>query len=174
MATGRKITNHKPTVTEGKRHKLYLYGVNRGRFEQMAKETQAGVEVTDNLNTAEMFITSKHHYRRKPQKVKEAEAANLPIYVLRSSTPTQIRQFFNTIHSSSGEMDSTDRTDSLKVALSEAQEAVNLIKNGEGEVELSPQSAYIRRLQHLIAERNDLTSKSTGTEPQRRVRIFKG
>ncbi|GAH67453.1 unnamed protein product, partial [marine sediment metagenome] len=46
-------------------------------------------------------------------------------------------------------------------------------KEGEGAVELSPQSAYIRRLQHLIAERNHLTSQSAGKDPHRRVRIYK-
>ncbi|NQT05085.1 MAG: hypothetical protein HQ577_03650, partial [Dehalococcoidia bacterium] len=49
------------------------------------------------------------------------------------------------------------------------------VKNGnEGEVELSPQSAYIRRLQHLIAERNEMSSSSAGRDPNRRVRIYKG
>ncbi len=67
-----------------------------------------------------------------------------------------------------------DGADSFQVALSEAQEAVNLVKTGQGEVELSPQSAYIRRLQHLIAERNELDSQSTGKEPRRRVRIYQG
>ncbi|MFC2011272.1 R3H domain-containing nucleic acid-binding protein [Chloroflexota bacterium] len=172
--TARKITKSKLPATEGKRQKIYLFGVNRGRFEQMAKETQLEVDITENINNAELFITSKHHYRRKPQKVKDAEAANLPIYVLKSSTPTQIRQFFITIRPSGGTIDSTDRADSLKVALGEAQEAVNLVKNGQEEVELSHQGAYIRRLQHLIAERNDLSSKSSGKEPQRKVSIYKG
>jgi len=174
VTTPRKTIKVKQPAKGNNRHKLYLFGVNRGRFEQMAKETQLGVDITDNLSTAELFITSKHHYRRKPQKVREAEAANLPIYVLRSSTPTQIRQFFNTIHPSGGTMDNTDRADSLQVALSEAQEAINLVKNGQEAVELSPQSAYIRRLQHLIAERNEFASQSFGQDPQRRVRIFKG
>jgi predicted RNA-binding protein Jag len=40
-------------------------------------------------------------------------------------------------------------------------------------VELSPQSSYIRRLQHLIAQRNDLASHSFGRDPNRRVRIYK-
>jgi len=47
------------------------------------------------------------------------------------------------------------------------------VKNGQETVELSPQSAYIRRLQHLIAERNALSSQSTGKDPNRRVRIFR-
>jgi len=174
VTISRKTTKSKPPARDGNQHKLYLFGVNRGRFEQMAKETQLSVDITDNLGNAELFITSKHHYRRKPQKVREAEAANLPIYVLRSSTPTQIRQLFNTIYPLNSTMNSTDGADSFKVALSEAQEAINLVKNGQEEIELSPQSAYIRRLQHLIVERNELSSQSSGQEPRRRVRIFKG
>ncbi|MFC1991872.1 R3H domain-containing nucleic acid-binding protein, partial [Chloroflexota bacterium] len=169
----RSTTRARPVIEEGIRHRLYLFGVNRGRFEQMARETP-GLEIVDNINSATLFVTSKQHYRRKPQKVKEAEAANLPIYVLRSNTPTQIRHFINSIYPLSAGRESVDPPDSFQVALSEAQEAVNLLKNGQGEMELSPQSAYIRRLQHLIAERNDLSSQSTGKEPQRRVRIYQG
>jgi hypothetical protein len=58
-------------------------------------------------------------------------------------------------------------------AIKEAVEAVNQVSQGREEVELSPQSAYIRRLQHLIAEQADLSSRSTGKEPHRRVRIFR-
>ena len=47
------------------------------------------------------------------------------------------------------------------------------VQSGEEEVELSPQSAYIRRLQHIIAQRSDLGSRSAGRDPNRRVRIYK-
>ncbi|MFC1981597.1 R3H domain-containing nucleic acid-binding protein [Chloroflexota bacterium] len=47
------------------------------------------------------------------------------------------------------------------------------VKGGEEAAELSPQSAYIRRLQHLIAERNALSSQSTGKDRERRVRIYR-
>ncbi|MFC1934589.1 R3H domain-containing nucleic acid-binding protein, partial [Chloroflexota bacterium] len=174
VITARKTTKARQPINQGNLQKLYLFGVNRGRFEQMIKEMQLGVDIVDNLREASLFVTSKSHYRRKPQKVKEAEAANLPFYVLRSNTPSQIRHFLNVIYPTDSTVESADRADSLKVALSEAQEAVNQIKDSGGTVELSPQSAYVRRLQHLIAERNDLSSQSTGKEPQRRVRIYKG
>ncbi len=174
VTTTRKIARSKQSTKESNPHKLYLFGVNRGRFEQIIKEMQLDVDIVDNLKSANLFVISKNHYRRKPQKVREAEASNLPIYVLRSNTPSQIRQFLSTIYPSGGTLDSTDRADSLKVALHEAQEAANLVINGQPAVELSPQSAYIRRLQHLIAERNELSSQSSGQEPQRRVKIYKG
>jgi len=149
--------------------RLYLFGVNRGRFEQMAQEMQLPLDIVKNLAEASLFITSKNYYRRKPQKVREAEAASLPIYVLRSNTPHQIRQLLNELYPTS----SPPKANSIKAALTEAEEAVVQVKGGEESVELSPQSAYIRRLQHLIAERNALLSQSTGKDPNRRVRIFR-
>jgi hypothetical protein len=152
-------------------HRLYLFGVNRSKFEQTAKELMANVEIVENIRNAELFVTSKRYYRRKPQKVKDAEITNLPIYVLRSNTPGQIRQFLYTISPSSRNHDAREKTDSLTEALREAHDAVNIVKNGEEDVELSPQGAYIRRLQHLIAERNEIFSSSTGKDPKRRVKF---
>jgi stage III sporulation protein SpoIIIAA len=169
ITTPNKITKAKPAGKENNLPRLYLFGINRGRLEQTAREMQLSLDIVGSLNDADMFITSKNYYRRKPQKVRDAEAANLPIYVLKSNTPPQIRQMLNTIYPT----DSTDKSTLLKAALNEAEGAVNQVKNGQESVELSPQSAYIRRLQHLIAERNALSSQSTGKEPERRVRIYK-
>ncbi|MBI4187034.1 MAG: AAA family ATPase [Chloroflexi bacterium] len=147
--------------------RLFLYGVNRDRLEQMAKEMQLGLEIVDNIKEANVFVTAKNYYRRKPQKLREAEVYNLPTYVLKSNTPTQVRQMLKTLYPS-------DRITPMQAGISEAEEAISKIKGGEGMVELSPQSAYIRRLQHLLAERNRLSSQSVGKEPDRRVRIYKG
>jgi stage III sporulation protein SpoIIIAA len=170
----KKTAKTKQAVRGGKTQKLFLFGVNRGRFEQMAKDIESGIEIVENIKNATLFVTSKRYYRHKPQKVKEAEAANLPIYVLRSNTPAQIRQFVQTVSPSSRFPEITDRADSFQVALKEAQDAVNQVIEEGGTIELSPQSAYIRRLQHLIAERNSLNSKSSGKDPQRKVRIYRG
>ena len=152
-------------------HRIYLFGVNRARLEQLAKELNLSLDIVENLREANLFVTSKNYYRRKPQKVRDAEVANLPIYVLKSNTPPQIKQMLQNIYPLAG----PGKRDSFQVALAEAEAAVEQVKNGdEGEVELSPQSAYIRRLQHLIAERNELTSRSEGKDPNRRVRIYKG
>jgi len=168
--TAKRTAKGKQLAKESNLHKLYLFGVNRGRFEQIAKEMRLSLDIVNHLSDTNLFITSKSHYRRKPQIIKDAEAANLPIYVLKSNTPPQIRQMLNDIYSPR----STHKADFLKLALSEAEEAVEQVKNGQATVELSPQSAYVRRLQHLIAERNALSSQSTGKDPNRRVRIYKG
>jgi len=165
----KKAAKGKQPAKGNKLQRLYLFGINRSKLEQAAKEMQLSLDIVNNLNAADLFITSKNYYRRKPRKVKDAEAANLPIYVVRSNTLPQMRQLLDTIYLT----DSTDKKDLLKIALDEAEEAVIMVKSSQQVVELSPRSAYIRRLQHLIAERNDLSSRSLGKEPDRRVRIYK-
>jgi len=165
----KKAAKRQQLVKGGKAPKLYFFGVNRGRLEQMAREMRLTLDIVNNLSDANLFVTSKSYYRRKLQKVRDAETANLPIYVLRSNTPHQIRQLLSELYP----LESVDKTSPLKLALSEAEEAVARVKEGQGAVELSPQSAYIRRLQHIIAERHNLSSQSSGKEPNRRVRIYK-
>jgi stage III sporulation protein SpoIIIAA len=167
-AVVKKARGKKPA--SGDHRHLYVFGVNRGRLEQLAREMNLGLDFADSIKGADLFVTSKNYYRRKPQQVRDAEAANLPIYVLKSNTPPQIRQMLHNIYPTLG----PERQDSFQHALAEAETAVEQVKDGqEGVIELSPQSAYIRRLQHLIAERNTLSSQSTGRDPNRRVRIFK-
>jgi len=152
------------------KQRLYLFGVNRSRMEQIGRELNLKLSVVNSLNEADLFITSKHYYRRKPQIVREAEAINLPVYVLKSNSPVQVRQFLHDTMPVAGR----SGTESLRMALSEAEAAVQEVKGGKESVELSPQSAYIRRLQHLIVEKSALSSQSFGKEPHRRVKIFRG
>jgi hypothetical protein len=164
-----KSTRVKKTGKENKPPRIYLFGVNRSRIVQMGRELHIDLDIVENLNEASMFVTSKNYFRRRPQKVRDAEAAHLPIYVLRSNTPPQMRQLINTISPGKG----NDKSKSFKTAIEEAEEAVEQVNESEEPVELSPQSSYVRRLQHLIAQRNDLISHSFGRDPNRRVRIYK-
>ncbi len=166
----KKVVGGKRGAGVAKPSRLYLFGVNRVRLAQMAREMHLDLDIVDNLHDATMFVTSKNYYRHKPQKVRDAESANLPIYVLRSNTPPQMRQLLGTIYPHQA---GADKTDYFTLALGEAEEAVAQVKDGQEAVELSPQSAYIRRLQHLIAQRSELASHSLGKDPNRRVRIYK-
>jgi predicted RNA-binding protein Jag len=43
--------------------------------------------------------------------------------------------------------------------------------SSDRQVELTPQNSYIRRLQHQMAQRYNLASRSRGREPYRHVSI---
>jgi len=164
-----KTTRIKRAAKESKAVRLYLFGVNKSRMLQIGREMHIDLDIVKNMYDATMLVTSKNYYRRRPQTVRDAENAHIPVYVLRGNAPPQIRQFLSTLYPAKDGEKSGD----FQSALVEAEEAVEQVNEGQDAVELSPQGAYIRRLQHLIAERSDLGSHSFGKDPNRRVRIFK-
>jgi hypothetical protein len=127
------------------------------------KDMALPVAIVDKLRDADILITSKNHYRRHPQAIQTAESVGLPIYVLRSNTAYQMEQLLGEIYG----------TGTISDALSEAEDAAEHIATDGGDVELGPQNAYIRRLQHQLAERLNLSSQSIGREPKRRVKFYK-
>jgi stage III sporulation protein SpoIIIAA len=159
----------KKATKETKAVRLHLFGVNRSRVLQIGHEMHIDLDIVNNLYDATMLVTSKNYYRRRPQKVRDAESAHIPVYVLRGNTPQQIRQFLGTLYP----VGEGEKSGDFQSALTEAEKAVEQVNEGGEPIELSPQGAYIRRLQHLIAQRSDVNSHSTGRDPHRRVKIFK-
>jgi stage III sporulation protein SpoIIIAA len=83
----------------------YLFGANRFRLEQIAKESRKDLKIVADLKQADIFLTTRSYYRRKPQKIRDAEALGIPIYVLRSNNAAQIKQCLDTLYP--GEAQST-------------------------------------------------------------------
>jgi stage III sporulation protein SpoIIIAA len=167
-----------PAEKPGEVPRMYLFGINRQRLEEEAHEMGLKLSITEDLRTAGLMVTSKSYFRRKPQKIRDAEAHGIPIYVLRTHTPVQLRHMLATMHPGAsvpkGENPTTERQEALATALREAEKAATeVLHEQENPVELNPQSAYIRRLQHLIAERNKVSSRSVGREPNRHVMIYR-
>ena len=78
--------------------RFYLFGANRSRLEQVAKEGRKELKVVADLRQADIFLTTRSYYRRKPQKIRDAEALGIPIYVLRSNNATQMRQCLDALY----------------------------------------------------------------------------
>jgi hypothetical protein len=139
-------------------------GISRKRLEQAIRELQLPVIVARDVDEADVVMTIRSEYKQKTPMVREAEDRALPIYVLKSNTIPQMQSSLTSIFAL--EIDPRD------AALRETEEAIGLVLNQSEAVELSPQNAYIRRLQHQMAERANLVSRSRGREPYRRVRLY--
>jgi predicted RNA-binding protein Jag len=124
------------------------------------------------------MVTTKAYFIRKPQKIRDAESHNIPIYVLKNPNPGQMRHMLETLFPqaarSAAKSNANMKVDDYNIekAIKEAERAVKEVKENNEEVQLSPQVAYIRRLQHLVAERNNLASESHGLGTERRVSIY--
>jgi stage III sporulation protein SpoIIIAA len=151
----------------GKAIRVYAYGVSQKRVEQAAHELQLPVEITKDVHQARAVITLKNYYRKKPSAIQEAEELGIPVYVLKSNTMIQVQQCLANLF----ELDVPP--DPVDAAIAETQDAIDHVLSQEQPVELSPQNAYVRRLQHEMAEKYNLSSRSEGREPYRRVRIFR-
>ena len=142
------------------------YGVNRGKLQQAVQHTNSAVEVVDNISSADLLLTTKNYYRRKTHALQAAEQKGKPVYVLRRNTAPQIEQFIKAITRDRRHGRHDERLDT---AMREAEDAASRIRNGEHEIHLSPQGAYVRHVQHEIAEKHGLSSQSVGKEPGRNV-----
>jgi stage III sporulation protein SpoIIIAA len=158
-----KVRRGQESVNEDKPPRLYLFGINRAKLEQAAKEMQLLLSIAAELKEADIFLTLKSYYRRKPQQVRDAESAGLPIYVLKSNATSEIKQFLDSIYAN------TERVNALKIALERVGETTTGVNEEKG-VELRPQGAYIRRLQRLIADRYRLPLHTLEKEFWRRGR----
>ena len=148
--------------------RIFPYGIARNRLERAAQRMHVPVYLAKDLGQAQVLITTKGFYRKRPRIVVDAERRGMPIYVLRANTVTQIEACLTDVF----ELESRPST-SLDQALREAEEAIRQVQGGVPEVELSPQSAYIRRRQHELVRAADLVSESRGKEPGRRVYIYR-
>jgi hypothetical protein len=140
------------------------HGISRKRLEQAVRELQLPVVIAHDVDEADVVMTLRSEYRQKTPLLREAEERAMPIYVLKSNTILQMQASLTSIFSL--------EVDPREAALRETEEAIGLVQRQSEAVELSPQNAYIRRLQHQMAERANLVSRSRGREPYRRVRLY--
>ncbi len=146
--------------------KVYPFGVSWTRVEDAARGLGMPIAIVREPDEADVVITLKNYYRRKTPRLRNAESSGIPIYIARSNSSSQIASALASV----AEL----RRGPEDRALEEAREAIDAVVNGKlDEVELAPQNAYVRRLQHELAERASLSSRSTGHEPLRRVQIYR-
>ena len=153
--------------------RVHPFGVPLPALKQAIGDSGAAVELVESANDADILVTTKSHYNRRPTEVRHAERDGVPVYVLRRGTSDQIAQFLRRFSPGDTNGASYAGTENyqVSVALKEAEQAIEMVRNGKRRVELSPQAAYIRRLQHSLAARSNVGSSSTGRDDGRRVVI---
>ena len=163
--------------SDGPFRRIYPFGVSRKRLEQAIRETGARAAIAEELGEADTVVTLRSYFRRKPQALRDAEARGMPIYVLKTNTVLQMEQSLLSMQQSGASASADEEPVTgppLNYALQETEDAITgMLNNADPSVELTPQNAYIRRLQHQMAQRYNLTSRSQGREPHRRVRIYR-
>ncbi|HEX6109429.1 MAG TPA: R3H domain-containing nucleic acid-binding protein [Ktedonobacteraceae bacterium] len=166
--------------------RVYPFGVSRDRLAESARQLRVPIIVTNNQGDADAIITLKNYYRRQPERLQQAEEEQKLIIILKNNTVAQMQHALARIFdipldaSLDENQEESDRIhdsapdDPTTRALLETEDAIHQVLNKDlMTAELAPANAYIRRLQHQLATRYNLSSRSRGKEPYRRVKIFR-
>jgi stage III sporulation protein SpoIIIAA len=155
--------------------KIYPYAVSKGLLERVVKTLQLPVEVVKSIDEADAILALRSYARAGAKIFSLAEARQVPVYVVKSNNMPQLQKALREALHLDAEIGSSDiegDVDETEVALEEARQAIARVMDRLEPLELSPRRAYIRRLQHQLVERFNLSSRSIGDEPMRRLRIL--
>jgi stage III sporulation protein SpoIIIAA len=171
---------HRDRGTEKKPIRIFPFGVSRNRLEQAINQVRVTATIVRDLRDADIVMTLKNYYRQKPQPIREAEQRGISVYVLRANTATQMEHVLSALAPNPARQESEPESPprenyggngDLTHAMEEAESAITNIIDGGPPVSLNPQQSYIRKLQHQLADRYNLASRSRGREPNRYVEI---
>jgi stage III sporulation protein SpoIIIAA len=146
--------------------RIYPYGVSKDRLMRAINDLQVSATIAKTPKDAELVLTLKAHEKRQPRTVKDLEDQGLQVAIIRSNTVSQMKTFLM------GAFGLEDQKNEEESAINEVTEAVDKVMTYGKPIELSPQSAHIRRLQHQVIEEHGLGSESRGEVPWRRVIVL--
>jgi len=146
--------------------RIYPYGVSRDRLARAINDLHVAATIARTPKDADVVLTLKAHEKRQPKTLKDLENEGLQLSIIRSNTVSQMKLY---LMQAFGLEDQKGEEDE---AMQEVQEAVDRVMSYGKPVELSPQSAHIRRLQHQMIEQHGLGSESRGEVPWRRVIVL--
>jgi stage III sporulation protein SpoIIIAA len=153
-----------PRTERRKYLRLFPYGINRHRLEQAIHELEAPARIVAQPAQADVILTVRGQVKRQPRELRDLVEQGTRLYTLRSDTFAQMTKCLRELLADAFPED--------QAAIAEAEEAANQVVEHGKPVELAPQKARLRRLQHEIVKRYGLQSKSEGTEPFRRLIVY--
>jgi stage III sporulation protein AA len=148
--------------------KAFAYGLARTKLEEAAQRLRVPLTVVTDLDEADIVVTVKNYYRKRPKMIGDAEKNGTTVHILRASTAMQIDKFLSDLFGLTSE-----EADPYSVAMRDVQDAIQRLNTGARSVDLTPQPPHIRRMQHELIREAQLISHSYGREPYRRVRIYR-
>jgi stage III sporulation protein SpoIIIAA len=146
--------------------RIYPFGVNRGHIERGIRAMQVPAMVVLKLDEADLILTTKSKSRPGTKIMKAADEHHLPVHVIKKNVSSQIMKFLKYYFGGGGQEDVEE------LALREVDEAIDHVLKSKKSIDINPQNAYLRRIQHQRVEEAGLNSESVGEEPKRRLRIY--
>ena len=166
--------------------RVFCAGVSEALVEQAIRSRRLAVQCSDRVEEADAVLAVRQQLGHDPQVRRSAQAAAVPILVIKADTLPQIQRGLERLllrrDGGSDEPDGLDGApaatrpggdDDDLAALEECRLAVEQLVLPQGRpVELLPRSERVRRLQAELAAHYQLASAEFGSGRQQRLRIF--
>jgi stage III sporulation protein SpoIIIAA len=146
--------------------RIYPFGVNKQVLERALRSMQLPAVAATALDEADLVLTTKPKAKEGTKIMLAAREHNLPVHVVKKNVSSQVVKFLK-YYFKTGLTE-----DSEEVALREVDDAIRTVRETKKTVDLNPQNAYLRRLQHQKADEAKVRSESVGEEPTRRLRLY--
>ena len=145
--------------------RIFPYALRRERVERAIRALQVPGVVVDAAQDADVVLTLRAVARKQPRRLRDGSAPGTRVHAVASSSPGRIEQALRELF----ELDAPhpDQHEALR----EAEGAVIEVIAQRRAIELAPRPAFLRRLQHQLADAYGLDSQSVGREPSRHVLI---
>src|SRR5262249_48937418 len=76
----------------GRKQRIFPLGVNRSRLDQAIRSMGLPVEISRTEDHADAVFVLKNMYRKQPDRVDAAQAARVPVFMLRNDSLGQLRE----------------------------------------------------------------------------------
>jgi len=157
---------HESAGTSLKSVRIYTYGVSRERLEKAIDKYHVPAEVVSDPRRADLLLALKSQEKRQPHRLRELRAQGVPLHTIKSNSRIQMENFLRSMFAAADQLAGRDE------ALEAAEIAINDVLAKGQPVELAPQTANLRALQHQLAQQAGLLTESKGKGAFRRVVIF--
>ncbi|MGD9519230.1 MAG: R3H domain-containing nucleic acid-binding protein [Armatimonadota bacterium] len=141
--------------------RLFVDGIPQRKVDRALRELRAPALTVDDPRHADIILAATSHR----QGAYRSRGSSTRVLTVRGNSYGHVyevlREFFG-----------GDGSAKERFAVQEAQQAVEEVLRHGQPVELTPQNAYVRRLQHELIAQHELRSESVGREPRRRVRVM--
>ena len=143
--------------------RVLAHDISRKKLEATIRELGLPATTVRTADDADAVVTIRNEFKQRGTPIVDAERRGVPVHVLKSNASEQMERALLDIYQLPH--------DPREIAMREAKVGIDEVQRTQHPVELAPQNAYIRRLQHQLAGDAGVTSSSRGRDPHRRVRL---
>ena len=143
--------------------RVLAHGISRKKLDAAIRELGLPATTARTAEDADAVVTIRNEFKQRGAPIVEAERRGLPVHVLKSNAAEQMERALLEMYRLP--------FDPRESAIRETQLGIDEVRRAGHAVELAPQSAHIRKVQHQLAGDAGVTSSSRGRDPHRRVRL---